>query len=93
VNRLLYERPVAQDGVRDQSFVVILPDEVGGRTVQLLVQAREARSFVDGGEVPDAGELSGTPGDPTGRVVAAGAASLTIAGERDNLITVPLQRL
>lgn len=90
VSRLIYQRPTADDGVRDQSFVVILSDPAVGRTLQVIVQAREARNFIDAGADPDAGDITGEPGDPTGRVVAAGAATVTIAGQRDNLVIVSL---
>lgn len=86
---LIYARPNVDGGDRDQSFVVILADAAANTTLQVLVEARQGRSLVDAGAEVDAG-LDVTPGEPTGPVVASGSASITIAGERDNLLIVSL---
>ena len=86
---LIYARPEVDGGDRDQSFVVILPDATANTTLHVLVEARQGQDLVDGGAEADAG-LDVTPGEPTGPVVASGSGSITIAGERDNLLIVSL---
>jgi hypothetical protein len=90
--RLLYARPEVDGGERDQSFVVILADATAHQTFQVLVEARQAQSLVDGGAEIDAG-LDPSPGEPIGTIVASGSGEITIAGDRDNLLIVPLTRL
>lgn len=89
---LIYALPAVDGGEREQSFVVILADAAANTTLQVLVEARQGRSPIDAGAEADAA-LDPTPADPTGPVVASGSASITIAGERDNLLIVSLAPL